>query len=131
MSKIHDELRRAEQFRHGDSVVAGLRIKSQISGNEDLVVEGTVEGPIQLAGCTLTVGENGKVTGDIAAREVVVHGSVMGNVLASERVQIKASGSIVGDIGTARIIIDDGAHFRGSIEIGAKEPPVTAPAPKF
>jgi cytoskeletal protein CcmA (bactofilin family) len=130
MSKIHDDLRRAEQFRHGNSVVAGLRIKGQISGNEDLVVEGTVEGPIQLAGCTLTVGEKGKVTGNIAAREVVVQGSVTGNVQANDRVEIKSSGSITGDITTARIIIDDGAHFKGSIEIGTK-PPVTTPAPEF
>ena len=112
------------------SIPAGLCIQGQISGTEDLVVDGIVNGPIRLAGCTLTVREKGKVTGNIAAREVVVYGSVSGNVQATERVQIKASGSVVGDIGTARIIIDDGAHFKGSIEI-AKEPPVTAPAPEF
>jgi cytoskeletal protein CcmA (bactofilin family) len=111
-------------------IPAGLCIQGQISGTEDLVVDGIVNGPIQLAGCTLTVGEKGKVTGNIAAREVVVYGSVTGNVQATERVQIKASGSVVGDLGTARIIIDDGAHFKGSIEI-AKEPTVTAPAPEF
>ncbi len=131
MIKASDELKRAPQFPHGGSIAAGLRIQGQISGNEDLVVEGIVDGPIQLAGCTLTVGEKGKVTGDIAAREVVVHGSVTGNVQASNRVEIRLSGSIVGDIVTARIIIDEGAHFKGSIEIGATEPPVTAPAPEF
>lgn len=126
MSKASDELKRA----HGGSIAAGLHVQGQISGNEDLVVDGIVDGPIQLAGCSLTVGEKGKVTGDIAAREVVVQGSVTGNVQASDRVEIKASGSIAGDIATARIIINDGAHFKGSIEIGTK-PPVTAPAPEF
>jgi cytoskeletal protein CcmA (bactofilin family) len=126
ITKASDELKRA----HGGSIPAGLHVQGQISGTEDLVVDGIVNGPIQLPGCTLTVGEKGKVTGNIAAREVVVHGSVTGNVQATERVQIKASGSVVGDLGTARIIIDDGAHFKGSIEI-AKEPPVTAPAPEF
>ena len=126
MSKASDELKRAQ----GGSIAAGLYVQGQISGNEDLVVDGIVDGPIQLAGCSLTVGEKGKVTGDIAAREVVVQGSVTGNVQASDRVEIKASGSIAGDIATARIIINDGAHFKGSIEIGTK-PPVTAPAPEF
>jgi cytoskeletal protein CcmA (bactofilin family) len=123
----------SDELKHSDagSIPAGLHIQGQISGNEDLVVDGIVEGPIQLTGCTLTVGEKGKVTGDIAAREVVVQGTVAGNVQASERVEIKASGSIVGDIATARIIINDGAHFKGSIEIAAKEPPVIAPATKL
>jgi cytoskeletal protein CcmA (bactofilin family) len=126
LSKASDELKRA----HGGRIAAGLHVQGQISGNEDLVVDGIVDGPIQLAGCSLTVGEKGKVTGNIAAREVVVQGSVTGNVQASDRVEIKASGSIAGDIATARIIINDGAHFKGSIEIGTK-PPVTAPAPEF
>jgi cytoskeletal protein CcmA (bactofilin family) len=130
LSKTYDELKRAEQFRHESRVLAGLRIKGQISGNEDVVVDGTVDGPIQLAGSTLTVGEKGKITGDIAAREVVVHGSVTGNLQTSDRVEIKTRGSLIGDVVTARMVIDDGAHFKGSIEIGAK-PPVTAPAPEF
>ena len=130
LSKTHDDLKRAEQFRHGSNLVAGLRVKGQISGSEDLVVDGIVDGPIQLAASMLTVGEKGRVAGDIAAREVVVHGSVTGNLQTSDRVEIKTSGSLIGDVVTARIIIDDGAHFKGSIEIGAK-PPVTAPAPEF
>lgn len=109
-------------------IPAGLHIQGEISGTDDLVVDGTVEGPIQLTGCTLTVGHQGKITGDITAREVIIHGAVTGNVQASERVQIKATGSIVGDIGTARIVVDEGAHFKGSIEIGAKEPPLAASA---
>ena len=117
MRKTTEELKRVDS----GSIPAGLHIQGQISGTEDLVVDGTVEGPIQLGGCTLAVGEKGKVTGDITAREVIVLGAVTGNVQASERVEIKTSGSIVGDIVTARIIIEDGAHFKGSIEIGPKE----------
>jgi cytoskeletal protein CcmA (bactofilin family) len=131
LAKAYDELKHAEQFRHVSSVATDLRIKGQISGNEDLVVDGIVNGPIQLAAGSLTVGEKGNVTGDIAAREVVIHGSVTGNLQVSDRVEIKTSGSLVGDVETARIIINDGAHFKGSIEIGAKKPPVTAPAPEF
>lgn len=120
MSKTYDELKRAEQFRHGSNVVAGLRIKGQISGSENLLVEGSVEGPIQLADGMLTVGAKGTVAGDVVAREVIVLGSVTGNLQTSDRIEIKASGSVVGDVMAARIIIDDGAHFKGSIEIGQK-----------
>ncbi len=129
MSKIHDELRRAEQFRHGSSVVAGLRIKGQIVGSEDLTVDGTVEGPIQLTEGKLTVGKEGKVNGNVSASEIEVHGSVIGNVQAKNRVDIKTSGAVVGDLATARIVIDDGAHYKGSIDIGAKESP-SATQPK-
>jgi cytoskeletal protein CcmA (bactofilin family) len=121
LSKTYDELRRAEQSRHGGSVVvAGLRIRGQISGSDDLLVDGSVEGPIQLAEGMLTVGTKGTVTGDVAAREIVVHGSVTGNLHARERVEIKTSGSVAGDVVTSRIIIDDGAHYKGSIQIGQK-----------
>ncbi len=121
MSKIHDELRRAEQFRHGSSVVAGLRIKGQISGNEDLIVDGTVEGPILLADGRLSVGQEGKIVGDVTAREVVVAGSLTGNLQASDRLEIKPSGSIVGDVVSTRFVINDGAHYKGSIEIGGRK----------
>ena len=125
MSKIHDELRRAEQFRHGSSVVSGLRIKGQIAGSEDLIVDGTVEGPVQLTEGKLTVGKQGQVTGNVSAWEVEVHGSVIGNVQAKNRVDIKTGGAVVGDLATARIVIDEGAHYKGSIEIGG--PSATKP----
>ena len=121
MSKIYDELRRAEQFRHGSSVVAGLRIKGQILGNEDLVVDGTVDGPIQLGEGRLRVGLEGKVAGNVVAREVVVEGSLIGSLQAGDRVEIKPSGSVVGNVVSGRFVINDGAHYKGSIEIGAKK----------
>jgi cytoskeletal protein CcmA (bactofilin family) len=99
---------------------AGLRIKGEISGDEDFHVDGNIEGSIQLEGQKLTVGTNAKVTADIVAREVVVYGSVKGNVRARDRVEIKKDGSVVGDITTARILIEDGAYFKGLIEIDTK-----------
>jgi cytoskeletal protein CcmA (bactofilin family) len=120
MNKTYDEIKSAEQFRQGSRISAGLRIAGQISGNEDLVVEGNVEGPVQLAEGTLTVGEKGTVRGDVVVREAIIHGTVTGNVQAHDRVEIKASGSVIGDLTTSRIIIGDGAHYKGSIEIGQK-----------
>lgn len=124
MSKIHDDLRRAEEFRHGSRVVSGLRIKGEIIGNEDLTVDGVVEGPIELSEGKLTVGNDGKVSGNVTASEVDIHGSVTGN-LCAKRLEIRNSGSMVGDVATGRIVIDDGAFYKGSIEIGTKESPAT------
>jgi cytoskeletal protein CcmA (bactofilin family) len=98
-------------------VGASLRIKGEISGNEDLHVDGSIEGSIRLQERKLTVGPSGKVTADVVAREVVVYGSSKGNLRAGDRIEIKKDGSVVGELTTARIIIEDGAHFKGSIEI--------------
>ena len=98
-------------------VGASLQIKGEISGNEDLHVDGSIEGSIQLEERKLTVGPSGKVTADVVAREVVVFGSSKGNLRASDRIEIKKDGSVVGDLTTARLIIEDGAYFKGSIEI--------------
>ena len=98
----------------------GLHVKGDISGKEDLHVEGNVEGLIQLEDYKLTVGASAKLTGDVVAREVVVHGSIKGNLRVRDRIEIKKDGSIVGDLTTNRIIIEDGAHFKGSIEIARK-----------
>ena len=96
---------------------ASLHIKGEITGNEDLYVDGSVEGLIQLEERKLTVGATAKITADIAAREVVVYGNVKGNLRARDRIEIKKDGSVVGDLTTARIMIEDGAYFKGSIEI--------------
>jgi cytoskeletal protein CcmA (bactofilin family) len=96
---------------------ASLHVKGEISGNEDLHVDGSVEGLIQLEDRKLTVGASAKVTADVVAREVVVYGSVKGNLRARDRIEIKKDGSVVGDLTTARIMIEDGAYFKGSIEI--------------
>jgi cytoskeletal protein CcmA (bactofilin family) len=96
---------------------ASLHVKGEISGNEDLLIDGTVEGLVQLDERKLTVGATAKVTADIIAREVVVYGTVKGNLRAKDRIEIKKDGSVNGDLTTSRISIEDGAYFKGSIEI--------------
>src|SRR5579859_3390049 len=96
---------------------ASLNVKGEISGNEDLHIDGSVEGLVQLEDRKLTVGASAKLTADVVAREVVVYGSVKGNLRARDRIEIKKDGSVVGDLTTARIMIEDGAYFKGSIEI--------------
>ena len=96
---------------------SSLRVKGEISGTEDLLIDGSVEGLIQLDGRKLTIGTSAKVTADINARDVVVHGYVRGNVCAKGRIEIKKDGSVIGNLTTAQIMIEDGADFKGSIEI--------------
>jgi cytoskeletal protein CcmA (bactofilin family) len=96
---------------------ASLHVKGEITGHEDLLVDGSVEGLIQLEDRKLTVGASAKVSADVVAREVVVYGTVKGNLRARDRIEIKKDGSVVGDLTTARIMIEDGAYFKGSIEI--------------
>ena len=96
---------------------AKLHVKGEITGSEDLVNDGTLEGLIQLDERKLTVGTMAKVTADIIAGEVVVYGKVNGKVHAKGRIEIKKDGSVDGDLTTAQIIIEDGACFKGSIQI--------------
>jgi cytoskeletal protein CcmA (bactofilin family) len=100
---------------------ASLHVKGEISGNEDLLIDGSVEGLVQLDERKLTIGATAKVTADIIAREVVVYGTVKGNLRAKDRIEIKKDGSVNGDLTTARIMIEDGAYFKGSIEIDKSE----------
>ena len=94
-----------------------LHMKGEISGNEDLHIDGEVEGLIRLDEGKLTVGAAAKLTADITAREVVVYGKVKGNVRAKDKIEIKRDGSVTGDLTLAQIVIEDGAQFKGSIEI--------------
>ena len=96
---------------------ASLAIKGHITGTEDLRIDGKVEGPISLRGHELTVGPTAQLNSEIQAGEVIVYGKVVGNLHARGRVDIKKDGSIVGDISSARISIEDGAHSKGRIEI--------------
>ena len=112
----------------------GLFIKGEITGSESLYVDGKVEGAINLAGNRVTVGRNGQVGANITAREVVVLGKVRGNISATDRVDIRAEGSLNGDVSAARISIEDGAYFKGGIDIrkpdaksGEKTGPVAVP----
>lgn len=92
-------------------------VKGEISGKEDLYIDGEIEGTIELKEHNVTVGPNGRVRANLHAREITVLGKVQGNARASEKLEIRKSGSLVGDIITARITIEDGAYFKGSIDI--------------
>jgi cytoskeletal protein CcmA (bactofilin family) len=95
----------------------GIMIKGEISGHEDLHVDGLVEGPISLGGYRLTVGRPGRVDADVVAREVVVYGELHGEFRVRDRMEIKKDSSVVGEVSTARIVIEEGAYFHGSVDI--------------
>jgi len=95
-----------------------MRVKGEISGNEDLLVDGKVEGSISMGERRITVGHNGQVTGGLAAREIVIYGKVDGNQnVASESVEIKKNASVIGNVTTRRIVIEESAGFKGSLKI--------------
>ncbi len=102
-----------EQATIGKSLV----VKGEVSGSESLYIDGKVEGTINLPGNRVTVGRNGQVAANILAREIVVLGKVRGNCQASDRVDIRSEGSLTGDVIAARISIEDGAFFKGGIDI--------------
>lgn len=114
----------------GKSVV----VKGQLFSREDLYIDGEVEGSIEMQESKLTVGPNGRVQAGVKAREIVVLGTIHGNVEANDKIDIRKDAKLVGDIRTARIVIEDGAYFKGSIDIAKAEvkpaarPPQTAAA---
>ena len=108
----------------GKSVV----IKGELTGSEDLTIEGQVEGTIQLREHVLTIGPNGKIKAQIFAKTVIILGQVNGNVSASEKVDIRDNGSVDGDIVSPRVAISEGAHFRGSVDM-QRQPGSAAPKP--
>ncbi len=95
---------------------AGLKIRGEITGSSDMYIDGDVQGKVRIGSGSLTVGANGKVQADIEAREIIVNGSVLGNLKAADRVQLGPSGSVQGSVITPRIGIDDGARLRGNVE---------------
>jgi len=104
---------------------SNLHVKGEITGTEDLLIDGSVEGLIKLEEHKLIVGMTAKLTADINARDVVVYGYVKGNVHAKERIEIKKAGLVIGNLTTAQIMIEDGADFKGSIEIDRSAPKET------
>jgi cytoskeletal protein CcmA (bactofilin family) len=109
----------------GKSVV----IKGELNGSEDLTVEGQVEGTIDLRENVLTIGPNGKIRAQIFARSVIVLGGVVGNITASEKIDIRDGGSVEGDLVAPRIGISEGALFRGSVDMQSKRPQAAAQKP--
>jgi len=116
------------------SIGKAVKIVGQIFSKEDLFVDGDLEGTVELLEHKLTVGPNGNIHAGVKAREVVALGTIQGNVEAADRIEIRKDARLVGDIRTARILIEDGAYFKGSIDIIKPEPrpakpPQVAPAP--
>jgi cytoskeletal protein CcmA (bactofilin family) len=109
----------------GKSVV----IKGELSGSEDLTIEGQVEGKIELKDNILTIGANGKIKAQVFAKALIVLGEVTGNVTASDKVEIRDGGSVDGDIVSPRVAIAEGAHFRGSVDMQRKAGPAQPAKP--
>ena len=108
-----------------------VTVKGQIVAREDLTIDGEVEGTVECHEHRLTIGPNARVQSNLKAREIVIHGSIQGNVEAADKIDIKKEAKLVGDIKTSRIVIEDGAYFKGSIDISktaqVKSPPQSQP----
>jgi cytoskeletal protein CcmA (bactofilin family) len=127
LGKTSDPFRADVAAHIGKSVL----VKGQLSGSEDLYLDGEVEGTIELREHTLVVGPNGRIRAGIVAREVILHGKVEGNIEGTERVELKKSCSLTGNVATQRVVIEDGAFFKGSIDLHREtkvEPPRKAAA---
>ncbi|HEY2843765.1 MAG TPA: polymer-forming cytoskeletal protein [Bryobacteraceae bacterium] len=123
--------------RSGNAVLGkSVVVKGQILSREDLTIDGEVEGTVEMQEHRLTIGPNGKVRASVKAREVIVLGSLNGNVETTDRIDIRKEAKLVGDIRTARIVIEDGAYFKGNVDIIRAEVPkpvaaaAAAPAPR-
>ncbi len=126
---VHSPETEAKRHMERDVVNIGksVVIKGELNGSEDLTVEGHVEGRIELKEHVLTIGPHGKIKAEVFAKAVIVLGEVVGNISASEKVDIRDNGSVDGDIVSPRVAIAEGAHFRGSVDMQRK--PAAAPAP--
>jgi cytoskeletal protein CcmA (bactofilin family) len=115
--------------RTGNAVLGkSVIVKGQILSREDLTIDGEVEGTVEMQEHRLTIGPNGKVRASVQAREVIVLGTLQGNVETGDRIDIRKEAKLVGDIKTARIVIEDGAYFKGNVDIIRAEVPRTAAA---
>lgn len=102
------------------SIGKTLHVKGELTGNEDLTVDGTVDGKITLNGCNVTIGQTGRVAAEIHAKSVVVGGQATGNISADERVEVAATGTMVGDVRAPRVVLVDGARFKGTIDMDSR-----------
>jgi cytoskeletal protein CcmA (bactofilin family) len=116
--------------RNGSAALGkNVTVKGQIFAREDLTIDGEVEGTIECHDHRLTIGPNARVQASLKAREVVIHGSIQGNVESTDKIDIKKEAKLVGDIKTSRIVIEDGAYFKGSIDISKSSQAKQAAAP--
>jgi cytoskeletal protein CcmA (bactofilin family) len=127
------EIRPMEPFKQPDKFSADVAhigksviIKGELSGSEDLFLDGEVEGNIDLQDHNLTIGPHGRVRANVRAKDIVVHGKVDGNITGTDRVELKRSAVLAGDISTQRIVIEDGAYFKGAIDIKKEAKPVSS-----
>lgn len=102
------------------SIGKSLQVKGELTGQEDLAIEGKVEGKITLKGYSVTIGQTGRISGEIHAKSVVVAGLLNGNIVAEETVEVAATGTMMGDIRAPRVVLADGAKFKGSIDMDVK-----------
>jgi len=116
---VEQPVRQQQQAITGEQAVIGkgLFINGEITGSESLLIDGKVEGSLNLPGNRVTVGRNGVVSANISAREIVILGKVRGNMTASDRFDIRSEGSLTGDIIAQRVSIEEGAYFKGGIDI--------------
>ncbi|HEY5029554.1 MAG TPA: polymer-forming cytoskeletal protein [Candidatus Angelobacter sp.] len=118
----HKETPKASDPHRADvgHIGKSVQIKGELTGSEDLYLDGSIEGTIDLRDHSLIIGPNGKIKAGITARDLVVHGRVEGNVTATGRVELRKSCTLIGDVSTQRIVIEDGAFFKGAIDIKEK-----------
>jgi cytoskeletal protein CcmA (bactofilin family) len=116
-SASHHHEVRTQIERDKVNIGKAVVIKGELSGSEDLTIEGSCEGRIELRDNVLTIGPNGKIRAEVFAKSIVVLGEVVGNITASEKVDIRDNGSVDGDIVSPRVAIAEGAHFRGSVDM--------------
>ncbi len=116
----------------GGSAALGknVTVKGQIFAREDLTIDGEVEGTVECQEHRLTIGPNARVQAGLKAREIIIHGSIQGNVDATDKIDIKKEAKLVGDIKTSRIVIEDGAYFKGSIDISKATSAKPTPTPQ-
>jgi cytoskeletal protein CcmA (bactofilin family) len=116
------------QSQEGAKIGKSVVIKGELSGSEDLYVDGNVEGKIELRNHSLTIGPNGKVKADISAKSVVIQGKLEGTVNATERVELLKSAFMTGDVTTQRIAIEEGALLKGKVDIQKEAGKAASPA---
>lgn len=118
------------QVREQTAVVgSSIFIKGDLTGEEDLSIEGRLEGKIESRRHSVTVGKNGRIKGDIFGRLITVEGTVEGNLYGEEQLIVRHSGTVRGNIVSPRVTLEDGSNFKGSIDMSPKEKPAAAPAP--
>jgi len=126
---VRPETIKSQNSRDVVNIGKSVVIKGELNGSEDLTIEGHVEGKIELRDHVLTIGPNGKIKAELFAKSVVVLGEVIGNVSASEKVDIRENGSVEVDITSPRVAIAEGAHFRGSVDMANKGKAASGPRP--